>query len=33
MLYQGDYPGLIPLVHAYLEYINADRSTIKDVEM
>ncbi|CAM9898460.1 unnamed protein product, partial [Ectocarpus fasciculatus] len=30
---KGDFPGLIPLVHAYLEYINADRSTIKDVEM
>lgn len=30
---QGDYPGLIPLVHAYLEYINADRSTIADVDM
>ncbi|CAM9267298.1 unnamed protein product [Ectocarpus sp. 4 AP-2014] len=30
---KGDFPGLIPLVHAYLEYINADSSTIKDVDV
>ncbi|CAM9989112.1 unnamed protein product, partial [Choristocarpus tenellus] len=28
----GEFPGLIPLVHAYLEYIAADPATIKRVE-
>lgn len=29
---KGDFPGLIPLVHAYLEYIDADPSTIERVD-
>lgn len=29
---QGSFPGLIPLVHAYLEYIDADPLTIEKVD-
>lgn len=29
---QGEFIGLLPVVHAYLEYVNADRSTVDDVD-
>lgn len=30
---KGNYPGLMPLVHAYMEYVAADTATIERVDM